>query len=456
MLSTIILNWNRERLLRRTVASYLATTEGSAIELCIVDNASTDGSGAYLDELARAQPQIRVLRLPENIGGKAYNLVIGDARGDLIHLSENDQEFLPGWVDHARDAFETFPDLGQLSLHHDVPADDEAWVAKPSRLRFAKGKILYEALGNVGTSSLLRASIVRERGVRVSNHEHGAIKFPNDGALSDAVKSAGYWVAWSDRYYARNLGHLVSEFEAEPDYYRENYASKPWLGEAGWRERIEAQRRIPKPVRNSIVLSGAPALPEKTEPPVGAKPARLWSMFDGWTAEVEVLDFLYALVRLVKPALALETGTWLGWSACAIGRALQANGFGRLISLETNPEAYAVAQRRAVELGVTDSVDLRLESSLDFSPRDVVEFALLDSETTIRETEFRRFLPWLAPGATIVFHDTAVHHKVVGDGVNRLITEGLLEGVTLPTPRGIFVGTCRQRSRALPELPRLD
>ena len=50
MISTIILNWNRAALLRKTVESYLETIKGG-FELFIVDSASIDASHDYLREL---------------------------------------------------------------------------------------------------------------------------------------------------------------------------------------------------------------------------------------------------------------------------------------------------------------------------------------------------------------------------------------------------------------------
>ena len=50
MISTIILNWNRADLLRKTVESYLETIKGG-FELFIVDSASIDASHDYLREL---------------------------------------------------------------------------------------------------------------------------------------------------------------------------------------------------------------------------------------------------------------------------------------------------------------------------------------------------------------------------------------------------------------------
>ena len=50
----------------------------------------------------------------------------------------------------------------------------------------------------------------------------------------------------------------------------------------------------------------------------------------------EVGDLLYALVRMTKPKVCIETGTHIGDSAERIGRALQANGTGYLLTCDVN------------------------------------------------------------------------------------------------------------------------
>ncbi len=438
MISTIILNWNRHYLLRECVKSYLDTV-GPQFELIIVDNASSDQSREYLGSLENRE-SIRIILLDDNMGGEALNLAIPLTTGDLVHISENDQIFLSSWREHAEAAFGCFDDLGQLSLFSDTPTDNEAWEPKPSHLRFSNGKILYEAHGNVGTSSVIRAHLFREVGVRVENIELGKFKFPNDYKLSGDIKAAGFWCAWSDRYYVRNVGHEISEFTKNFEYYRENYESKEWIGVAGWQQRIAQQKKTSRPFRFSLALPSRIVVPEKTPYPLNGKPARLWSMFDGFTAESEVLDFLLTLTRLIKPSEVLETGTWLGLLSCAIGRGLVYNGFGHLTTLEINPDAHRSALANIASYNLTNFIDAQLTSSMEFIPDRQYDMAIFDSELALRENEFRRFRPYLNEGAIVVFHDTAPHHRVVADGLRTLIGEGAIVGIDLPTPRGIFIG----------------
>ena len=439
MLSTIILNWNRVALLRRCVASYLATVGGD-YELAIVDNASTDGSADYLRELEAAR-SARVISLPENIGGEALNIAAEMARGEFVHFSENDQVFLPGWREHVEEAFAAFSDLGQLSLFSDTPTDDEAWEPKPSRLRFSRGKIVYEAPNNIGTSSILRGAILSEHGVRVANVERIRLKLPDDGKLSRDVRAAGYWCAFSDRYYVRNVGHEPEEFDRDPAYYEENYANKPLTGIAGWRARIERQAARPKPPRRrSLAFPDRAPVPERTPQAVNGAPARLWSMYDARTAESEVLDLILALTRLVKPAHVIETGTWLGLLSCAIAQGLVANGFGDLTTLESDPEIHRAACAAIERSGLGGVVDARLSSSLEFTPDRVYDMAVFDSEGPSRLDEFRRLKPWLKPGATVIFHGTAPHCQGVIGAIITLLKEGAIHGVNFATPRGVFVG----------------
>ena len=397
VLSTVLLSWNRSDLLRSTLESYRETVQ-VPFELFIVDNASDDDAGTVIEEFCARCPQATPILLDHNLGGEALNLGIDRAHGTYLHLCENDIEFLPGWSSHVLELFDAFDELGQLSLFPPVPSDEEAWVVQPAALRHAAGRIVYEALGNVGTTSILRRGAWGPDARVTTIFGAGGFRFPNDVGISDTMRRNGYFVAWADRRLVRNVGHSCEEFERRREYYQRNYASKSWLGVGGWERRIAEFERRPKPRRRSILLPGRELLPEKSEPNGECAAPLLWSMIDGWTAEVETLEFLYALVRLTKPWICLETGAWHGHAASAIGRALRENGFGTLYTLECEGESADVARRRLHRAQLDDWVTLIQGSSLEYEPSRGIDFLLLGSDPEVLGSEFRRFLPDINAG----------------------------------------------------------
>jgi glycosyltransferase involved in cell wall biosynthesis len=457
LVSTIVLNWNRAVLLQKMLRSYADTVSGPA-EIIVIDNGSSDDSQLAIASARSFLPKIQALFLDENIGGEAINICFDRVTGDLVHITENDQVFLPGWTDHAREAFKCFSDLGQLSFLSPVATDEEVWDVQPCHLRFSRGKILYQAHGNLTTSSVIPSTLIRDHNIRIRNHPEAmanAYRFPDDAQLSRDVRAAGYCCAWSDRCYVRNIGHEMAELERDRSYYEQNYAAKSWLGTEEWERRASGIRGRPRVSRRSLVFPQATGLiqPEKTSAKPRGKSPQLWSMFDGYTAEVEVLDFLYAFTRMIKPNRVLETGTWFGRSAIAIASALRDNGFGHLLTIEQSNEVAEVAVRNIEQENLGGIITLRVANSLEAEVGDEsYDFALFDSDIPLRAGEFTKFYNKLEPGAIVVFHDTGAEFHDVGgeDNVVDLMTMGLLEGLFLDTPRGIFVGRAVKPSRPVP------
>jgi len=280
-----------------------------------------------------------------------------------------------------------------------------------------------------------------EKGVRVRNHQplEGTFLFPADGLLSIDVRSLGMWVAWAHRYLVSNLGHMGREIESYPEYYTENYRSKEWLGIEGLQRRMEKWQSRVTPIRKSVLSGEEEFSPEMSLPsPECAFPER-WSMIDGKTAELETLEFLYSIVRLLKPSLIVETGTWHGHSAVAVAKALRQNGFGKLVTFEIDTETCAVAKRRFEQENLTKFVELRNESPVTGSVNGSIDLMLLDSELPLRISEFEHFRHQLSPGAIAIFHDTSTTHRVVREGVEDLVEKGLLTCVMFPSPRGLAI-----------------
>lgn len=96
---------NQERYLEQALCSVL-TQEHRDWELLVVDDASTDGTGAIAEAFARQDPRIRVLRHADGAhrgAAASRNLAIREATGEYVAFLDADDMFLPNRLAaHAR------------------------------------------------------------------------------------------------------------------------------------------------------------------------------------------------------------------------------------------------------------------------------------------------------------------------------------------------------------------
>lgn len=110
--SVVIPNWNGKDFLETCLESLLRQTH-DALEIIIVDNASEDGSQAYIRE---NYPQVNLIELAENRGFTgACNVGLQAAKGAYIALLNNDTEVDPNWAATVVDAFERHPEVGFIA-----------------------------------------------------------------------------------------------------------------------------------------------------------------------------------------------------------------------------------------------------------------------------------------------------------------------------------------------------
>ena len=164
-----------------------------------------------------------------------------------------------------------------------------------------------------------------------------------------------------------------------------------------------------------------------------------WHMYDSMSAEVEVLDFLKAIVTTLKPELIVETGTFSGLSTLRLAEGLKANGFGRVITCEYDAKVFAAAKERFAKSALAGWIDARNESSLEMKVEGRIDLLFCDSDAPLREQEVRKFLPQMNPHGLILMHDASSLMKTVREAALRLETEGLLSVLLLPTPRGLVM-----------------
>lgn len=144
-----------------------------------------------------------------------------------------------------------------------------------------------------------------------------------------------------------------------------------------------------------------------------------YSSFNDAGIEIETGEFLYAMVRLLKPDRVLETGTHWGIGAAYMGMALKDNNFGELTTIEFLPEIYKKACLRFEQLGLSTRgndkqwVNPLLMDVAKYETTDKYKLILLDTEPQTRFAELLQFYDNLEPGGFVFIHDLHQHmHQI--------------------------------------------
>jgi predicted O-methyltransferase YrrM len=131
-----------------------------------------------------------------------------------------------------------------------------------------------------------------------------------------------------------------------------------------------------------------------------------FEMFNDAGTEVEVSEWLYGMIRVIKPDLVLETGTHVGVSAAYISQALEDNKRGKMQTFEIIPEHWKNAQDMLKDLELQHRCECNLISALKYQPEGLsYDVLFLDSEPQLRFNEFVKYWPNLRDGGYIIIHD---------------------------------------------------
>jgi GT2 family glycosyltransferase len=202
--AVVIPSWNSVGLLPRCLDSLAA--QGVALELLVVDNGSSDGSPAYLEERG-----VRHLRLPRNVGfAPAVNLGVAEVSAPAVLVLNADTVLEPGSLAVLVEALDADPTLGGVQPYllqfegsgPPGPADDartysagQALTRDGRAFETAAGEILgragprrREVFGVCGAACLLR----RELFTALGGYDERYFAFYEDVDLNVRARIAGW------------------------------------------------------------------------------------------------------------------------------------------------------------------------------------------------------------------------------------------------------------------------
>ncbi len=177
-----------------------------------------------------------------------------------------------------------------------------------------------------------------------------------------------------------------------------------------------------------------------------------YTSFNDAGIETETGEFLYSMVRILKPKRVLETGTHIGVGAAYMGQALKDNNKGLLETIEFLPEIYDRANKRIADLELNLWVELHFGDVGKFDPSTMkYQLILLDTEPQTRFAELVKFYDNLDEGGFVFIHDLHRHmHQIpneehgfawpfgpVPEQIKTWVKEDKLRPFHFPTPRGL-------------------
>ena len=114
------------------------------------------------------------------------------------------------------------------------------------------------------------------------------------------------------------------------------------------------------------------------------------------------------LTTLAQPRFAVEVGTFTGYSALAVARALPTGG--RLLCCDISEEWTAIAREHWERAGVADRIDLRIGPALDtlrsLPPEPGVDLAFIDADKASYIAYYEELVPRLSERGVMLVDNT--------------------------------------------------
>ena len=190
----VVLTHGRVHLLRQCVENVLGVTSPATQEIVIWNNASTDGTRAYLDSLD--DPRIRVVHHGENIGQNAYSPAFElISAAYLVELDDDVVGAPQHWDATMRDALRQLPHVGFLAADleddpHDVTSHYRHRVRPHEYVPYEENGVHLLRGPAGGTCAMIPGDLYRRVGGFPQNSKWSF--WQEEPAFIEVIKKLGY------------------------------------------------------------------------------------------------------------------------------------------------------------------------------------------------------------------------------------------------------------------------
>jgi GT2 family glycosyltransferase len=221
----VVLTYNRVHLLQKCVDDVLGRSSRRTTEIVIWNNASTDGTAAYLESLR--DERIRVVNHERNIGQSAYGRAFRLTSAPyMIELDDDIIEAPADWDATLLDAFRRLPEIGFLAANLvDNPHDTTAQVmyhrnAHLYSLREVNGVRLKFGPTGGGCSMTSRELHDRVGGFKENPKQ---VFWLEDAAYIADIEKLGFRAAYLDDLHVLHAGgsHYAATPPEKEQYWRD-------------------------------------------------------------------------------------------------------------------------------------------------------------------------------------------------------------------------------------------
>ena len=242
--SICVVTWNNLDLTRACLDSVLGDQTWPNLEVLVVDNASSDETPRYLQDLAAQDRRVKITLNEDNRGfAAANNQALRAATGTYLCLLNNDTVVPPGWLARLIQTLDADPTIGLVG-----PVTDGVWNearvdglrVPPDRVSTFAARWARDHAGAVYPIGMLamycvvtHRRVVDEVGLL---DERFGIGMFEDDDYAHRIRRAGYRLACAEEVFVHHAGQAsFDKLERKDDLWEENRAKFETKWGAHWR-----------------------------------------------------------------------------------------------------------------------------------------------------------------------------------------------------------------------------